>query len=268
MDGPGLVARLYDFVWALLSYWWLLVPGGIFAVEPLIEGLAPSTWKSAIDKQWPKEKRHKLFRWGSTIALLFAGFLAFDDVNTRNRSLQRELTAALQRTASPTQQSTIDRLSGDLVAARGEIDRQSKFIERQEQEIDAQNKQIAALQPRPDRHLNEDDKRRLEAAFFPLKDQFSTLRIGAPGNGEPQGYAAEFLQEFNSVGILVPRVEFLIATSAQQAALQVVVKNVSKIPPKAELFAETMKAAGFQVVGGKMDTLGDDQFMFVVGENH
>jgi len=78
----------------MLSYWWLLVPGGVLVVEPIIETFAPQSWKERIDKRWPKETRHKNFRWASVAALLIASFFAFDDVSTRNRALQKEIHRA------------------------------------------------------------------------------------------------------------------------------------------------------------------------------
>ncbi len=94
MDDLGVIARIYDFAWAMLGYWWMLVAGIIFAVEPMIEGLAPEQWKSAIDKKWPKDKRRAHFRWAAVGALLLSSFFAFDDANMRNREPQRQLNAA------------------------------------------------------------------------------------------------------------------------------------------------------------------------------
>jgi hypothetical protein len=91
---PSYVTRIFDFWGALLSYWWLLVPGGVLVVEPIIETFAPQSWKECIDQRWPKATRHKNFRWASVAALLIASFFAFDDVNTRNRALQKEIYQA------------------------------------------------------------------------------------------------------------------------------------------------------------------------------
>jgi len=67
---PSYVTRIFDFGWALLSYWWLLVPGGVLVVEPIIETFAPQSWKECIDQHWPKATRHKNFRWASVAVLL------------------------------------------------------------------------------------------------------------------------------------------------------------------------------------------------------
>ena len=89
-----LLARISDFGLALLPYWWLLVTGGVLLVEPMIETLVPQAWKNTVDQRWSKETRHKNFRWASVGALLIASFLAFDDISTRNRVLQRDLVQA------------------------------------------------------------------------------------------------------------------------------------------------------------------------------
>jgi hypothetical protein len=91
---PSFVARIFDFGLALLPYWWLLVPGGVLVVEPMIETFVPQPWKDPIDQRWPKETRHRNFRLASVAALLVASFLAFDDVSTRNRALQKDVNQA------------------------------------------------------------------------------------------------------------------------------------------------------------------------------
>jgi len=91
-DDPNFFARFYEFAVALIPYWWLLVSSGLFAVEPMIEGVIPTKWKTVINKQWPKKLRHKHFRLAAVAALLLSSFFAFDDVNTRSRVLQREVT--------------------------------------------------------------------------------------------------------------------------------------------------------------------------------
>ena len=55
LSEPSYWSRLYDYGWALLPYWWLLVTGVIFAIEPLIEAFIPSKAKNWIEKRWPGE---------------------------------------------------------------------------------------------------------------------------------------------------------------------------------------------------------------------
>ena len=102
---PTIWARIWDYAWALLPYWWLIVAGGVLAVEPMIEAFVPRNWQEPINNYWPKERRHQHFRVASVIALFVASFLAFDDVSTRNRSL----TADLAKTNGELQEMTQER---------------------------------------------------------------------------------------------------------------------------------------------------------------
>jgi hypothetical protein len=244
---------------------WLWLIGLCLMAEPLLDSLWEG-YRNWADRYVSRKVRTR-FSWTIAISCTFiACFLAYADQLQKTETVIGQRDEA-RRSSSPIQQSTIDRLSADLTVARGQIDNQAKIIERQEVEIAGQNKQITALQPKPERHLSDDDKRRLEVAFAAIKDQFSALQIGAP-EGEPQGYAGEFAEEFRSMGIQVPPVMMVFATTAKTAPLQVTLKSFDKVPPKAELFAKAMKTAGFEVVGGKMDTLtNDDAFMFIVGPN-
>jgi hypothetical protein len=244
---------------------WIWLIGLVLMVEPLLDALWDD-YRTFADKYISRKLRTRL-SWGIAAASVFiAVFLTFADQWQKAETAIGQRDEA-RRQASPVQQPTIDRLSGDLTAARGQIDAQQRIIEQQQSEIEREKQQIAALQPKPDRHLTDDDKRRLEAAFAPVKDQFPTLQLGAPTEGEAMGYANEFLDEFKIIGIQVPRVTVVFATKAGVAPLQIVIKDMTKVPPKAELFAETMAKAGFQIVGGKMDTLSEDEFVLVVGPN-
>jgi hypothetical protein len=265
--------RISDFGWALLGYWWVLVPGGVLAVEPMIEGLFPSKFKAKADRWWPKSRRHHHFRWASIIATLVAFFLAFDEVNTKNYAAKRELVKiegerdeARRQSASPTQQSTINRLSGDLTAARGQIDEQRRLIEAQQAQISAQKTELEKLQPKPDRHLTEKDKENLARLFTAIKSEFPTLRIAAiSSDGDAQGYAREFMTEFNKIGIRVDRVEIVFPASPVHSQLMIAVMDYQKIPSKAEAFAKAMGDAGFSIDGSRYENLPEDQFIFVVG---
>jgi hypothetical protein len=166
------------------------------------------------------------------------------------------------------QQGTIDRLSGDLVAARGKIDEQQKLIETQQSQITSQNEEILKLKPKPARRLTEDDKARLRAAFATIKADYPTLAISAPGDGEAQGFAKELMGFFNDLGMHVDRIGFIYPTSADTAPLQVAIKDMKKVPPKADRFAQAMVEARLPVIGAILDTLPEDQFVLVVAVQH
>jgi hypothetical protein len=257
---PGIFARLFDFGWALLGYWWVLVPSGIFAVEPMLESFLRVSWKKSLDERWPKDRRHRHFRWGSVIAVFVASFMAFDDISTKSRKTHTSDQAALKTALNERDEARrqrdsnispiIDRLSGDLVTARAQIDEQTKEIEK--------------LKPKPPRHLTDDDKRNLTRVFTPLKSEFPSLEISAP-QGESQAFAREFMTIFNDIGIKVPRVGLVFIISAEASGLQVAFRDSAKVPEKAERFAKAMIESGFPVIGTQMDTLGEDQFILIVG---
>jgi hypothetical protein len=91
MDEPTIFARMLEFFWALGTYWWTLVPSGVLMIVPILESHLLEDKQAIIDAWWPKKNRARHIRWVSAAAVLVAAFLAFDDVNTRNRALQRQL---------------------------------------------------------------------------------------------------------------------------------------------------------------------------------
>jgi len=197
---------------------WLWLIGLCLMAEPILDAL----WEGYRDwaDQYVSRKIRTRVSWAIVISCSFiACFLAFADQAQKTEVALGQLEEA-RHSASPVQQSTIDRLSGDLTAARGRIDTQAQIIEQQQTEIERQKHEIESLHPKPDRHLSDDDKKRLEAIFTPLKTEYPTLSINAPGDGEAQGYAKELADEFNSIGIKVDRVGIVFPTSAEHAPLK------------------------------------------------
>lgn len=97
---PGLSARVYEFIAALAPYWWAIVAGGLFGVEPMLEPFLGPRFKEWSDSKFSKDDRHRIFRWAAVICIFVAGFLAFDDVNKRNRDLQKTLVEIDHSTAT------------------------------------------------------------------------------------------------------------------------------------------------------------------------
>lgn len=155
----GLWPRIVEFGRALLPYWWLFISSGVLVIEPIIESFfSGPEW---LERNWPNNQRRKQFRWAAVLALFLACFMAFDAANERNRQLVLEKRSLIeernnarrQRDAnlSPIQQQTIDRLSGDLAAVRGQIDAQKRQIKNQQtpRHLSAEqtNALVAALAP-------------------------------------------------------------------------------------------------------------------------
>jgi len=90
-----MAARLYDFLPALLHYWWVLVTGVVLVIEPLVESAVPRPCKTLLDRYWPAQRRYQHFRWASLAAVVVASFLAFDDVNMRNHDLEDKLQVSI-----------------------------------------------------------------------------------------------------------------------------------------------------------------------------
>jgi|GEM_PF-4426340 len=88
---PSTFSRIFEFGWALVPHLWLLITGVVLVIEPAIETLVSERRKAFIDGWWPSPKRHVHFRWAAVAALMVASFLAFDDVNMQNRTLQKNV---------------------------------------------------------------------------------------------------------------------------------------------------------------------------------
>ena len=255
-----------------MSYWSAWVTGVVFVTEQGFEFFVPKIWKQ-IDGRFAKPMRRRALLWLCAVGFLCASFQAYDDASSKNRANYSALHSAIgerdearrqrDQNVSPVQSDKINTLSGDLAAARGQIDSQKQQLEKQEGEITAQKAEIDHLKPKPARHLTDDDEKNLSRVFSPLKEQFPTLDIKAP-EGEPQAYAKELMNAFNHIGIKVERVGLVFATSDESAPLQVVMKNFNHIPDNAQRFAKAMQDAGFKVAGGQMDELRDEQFILVV----
>jgi hypothetical protein len=116
------------------------------------------------------------------------------------------------------------------------------------------------------RHLTQADCERLTLAFSEMKSSFPQLTVGAAaGDGEANGYAKEFVDTFNQIGIKTAGPTIVFPESANAAGISVVVRDLSHPPQLAELFAEGLLNAQFKVIGANMATLGPNHFMLVIG---
>ncbi len=271
---PGFLARLYDFGWGLLTYWWLLVPGGLFAIQPLIETYLPeSWWKTAPEKRISHETRRRLFRWASLIALFIASFLVYDDQSRALHGEIRRITAErnqalLQRDANVS--PAIDRLSGDLISARTEIGRQDVEIARQKTQLAEQKEEINAIERRREydsriRHLSASETQHLNEVFTPVANDFPELKIGALFNNEAQSYAREFAVVFDKIGIKVKVIVGLFPQQYDSPGVQILVKDIRRPPVKASLFHTYLFAAGIKTTLGTLGNLSADEFMLAIG---
>jgi hypothetical protein len=118
--------------------------GLVLMVEPLLDALWED-YRTRADKYVSRKLRTRL-SWGIAGASIFiAIFLTFADQWQKAEVAIGQRDEARRQT-SPVQQSTIDRLSADLEAARGQIDTQKQQIDLQQNEIASQKNKIGAAQ--------------------------------------------------------------------------------------------------------------------------
>lgn len=134
-------------------YLWLL--GLLFMIEPALDYWIES-YRTWADTYVSRRLRTRAAITISIVAAFIACFLAFRDqfeatvvANAEKQTVIGERDEARRQRdqkLSPDQQFAVDRLSGDLVAARGQIDSQKQKIEQQQMEISSQRKEIEGAQ--------------------------------------------------------------------------------------------------------------------------
>ncbi|QAU46132.1 hypothetical protein [Bradyrhizobium guangzhouense] len=96
------LARLWEFGWAVITYWLWWVTTVPFLIDQL---LSKNFWHpetiERIDQFWPPEKRHRLFKRLAIFGLALGSFLAFDHVNSELKSTREELAAARSLRSAP-----------------------------------------------------------------------------------------------------------------------------------------------------------------------
>jgi hypothetical protein len=260
------IHAIRPFLHGLENNWFWLI--GLFLMaEPLLDSLWEG-YRTYADRYVSRKVRTRV-SWIIVVSCAFiAVFFAFADQLQKTEIAVGQRDEVRRQSPPPVQQSTIDRLSGDLTAARGQIDAQAETIKQQEKELEQQKGQVSALQPKPARTLTDKQKADLRVNFAPIAAMFPTLQISAPiSDGEAQAYAKQLADFFNSVNIKVPTVGVLIPLSAPTAdsGLTIGVKSLPNHPKKAEMFATAMMNSGIKIKASTVATLGPDEFMLVVG---
>src|SRR5260370_37322480 len=114
--------------------------------------------------------------------------------------------------------------------------------------------QLAAVGQRQDRHLKDDESRKLEAAVRPIVLQLPKVWVRAGYALEEQQYASEFMKLFDAVGVqLVNRKQgaefFAEPTTANSTAIRGLLIGVADKfhpPETAIVFKRALDAAGFR----------------------
>jgi hypothetical protein len=260
-----------EFFTYLITFWlkWIAIVGtfALFAMEPYIQAYWP--WAARQLKRLSDQTRHRIEIGILVIAVFYAGFSSWSEERDAKTKVENDLNHAISDRDEARRQRDgkisplIDRLSGDLVTARAQIDEQSKRVAEQD-------KQIADLKsPKPARHVTADQKANILQNFTPLAHLFPTLQISVPaGDGNAYAYAQELVDIFKQInGIHAQEIGLLFATSVAGPGpdIFILVKNLSHVPENADVFARTLLNCGFQVRGGKMEQLSDNGFIVVVG---
>jgi hypothetical protein len=82
---PSYFARLWEFLWEVLSAWLVQVTGVILVIEQFLEFILPRKLWEKVDAKVPKPERRRLLLWLCALAFIYASFSAYDDVNKRLR---------------------------------------------------------------------------------------------------------------------------------------------------------------------------------------
>jgi hypothetical protein len=247
----SLLARAYEYFSALLPYWWALAAGGIFALEPMTESLLRQSHKEWLDLHWPKEARHRHFRWASTIAILIAGFFAFDDLNTRTRHV---MTA---------DQATITSLRDERDAARKQAVAvspagQQQTISKLETELNATKGALAAMQSLYSaRHLSKDQEKTIrQVAKSPETEPYSFAVFQPPDCRDCNEYSTEFIEPLSTpAGGWHLRMFTTMhgGINPRFRGVALLVKDAKNPPPAAIALANALTAAKVQFTGGQAD---------------
>jgi hypothetical protein len=92
-----LTVRLRDFAEAVVGYWYFWVTGVLFVIDQSLSNkYLPLRFIELLDRMWPPENRHHVFRWACVAGFVVASFQAFDHADRQRQHAE----TALQTTAT------------------------------------------------------------------------------------------------------------------------------------------------------------------------
>jgi hypothetical protein len=182
----------FTYLTTFASKWWAIVSAfALFGIEPVVKAYWP--WGYRQIERLSAQTRTRVEIGILIAAFFYAGYSSWseehaspikttDDLGTMRGERDE---ARRQGGASPAQQSTINRLSGDLTNARGQIDEQKETISKLQTELNATKNLYAS------RHLSEEQKQLIqENVKVPPNDNYS-FSIFQPPDYE---YSTEFVE--------------------------------------------------------------------------
>jgi hypothetical protein len=203
---PSIFGRVGDFLSALWTYWWALVPGGTLAIVPIIETHVSEKRQAAIDSWWPKEGRSRHIRWASAAAVPIAAFLAFDDVSTRNRALQRQLVSAERATGLVHQRHLDEAQQQKLKAAMGPFAKEIRTIATFTEGAPEQARYIQDF-IKVFKELEIEVREPISG--YGALDNDRGVMVGLLDINHPSDLAVKFIKSLESVPLEIKRVEWL-----------------------------------------------------------
>lgn len=243
-----------NFYLYVTTFWpkWVAVVSAfaLFAVEPMARSYWP-WFARQLDRLSGTTKRR--IEIGILIAALFyAGFSSWSDEHiAKDKALGELATAAGERDqarrqggASP---ATINRLSGDLANARGQIDEQKETISKLQNQLSAVQTLYAS------RHLSDEQKRLIqEAAKVPPNEKYSFSIFQPPDCRDCNEYSTEFIETLTapSVGWTVTLFTTMHGgINPRFRGIALVVKDGAKPPKSAVALVNALTAAKIPFVG-------------------
>jgi len=248
--------------------------GGLLGLDALIRG----RWKWG-EKQLdriPQDWRRRIEVAVFIGAVFYAGYSAWSDeyfalqkANTDKAVVRGERDEA-RRQRDANISPTVNRLSGDLEAARGQIDQQKGKIAKDEAEIEQ-----LETPPTP-RNMAIEQFKRIVTVFTLVSGQFPNVTVEAvSASDDAAGYAQIFMTAFHAAGMTVNGIkpddnkqmlypDTATVSSPTMRGLYIGVENRDSPPAPALQFQALLKSAGFDTNFASWHGAAGNSYVFVV----
>jgi hypothetical protein len=249
------------FVYVFSAFWpkwWPVVTiGSLLGLDAFVTAFWP--WGKRKLDRIPHNVRFRLEITLLFISVFYAGYAAWSEDHASLVKATNDLgivsgerdEARRQGGASPAQQSTINRLSGDLAGARGQIDDQKGTISKLQTELEAVRSLYAA------RHLSDEQKQTIqERAKVPSDEKYS-LSVFQPADcRDCNEYSTELIETLTA-----PSVGWTVAVfttvhggiNPRFRGLALVVRDPTNAPKSAHALANALTSAQIQFAVGKAE---------------
>jgi hypothetical protein len=269
--------NLYLFVVAFWPKWVAVVSAfALFAVEPMAKAYWP--WLAKQLGKLSEKTKTRLEVGIVIIAVFYAGFSSWSDEHTAKVKAEGDRATAIGErdearrfTATPSQQVTINTLSGDLTNARGRIDEQKGTISKLQTELDATKGHLATMQTLyAARHLSEQEKQAIQQnAKVPADEKYSFSLFQPPDCRDCNEYSTEFIEALAAAGWKVTLFTTMHGgINPRFRGIALIVKDATKPPKSAIALANALAAATIRFSSQQQSgniQIGDDDVGIVIG---